>query len=195
MTSNNDGLICAAITWAVALLASVVLGAMLMLLGSWTLLQAIWAGVIIFVALGLLLSLTLCKPLSPPVQQGRAPVARKTQKAEAAPAPATSAPSPATPASASRQASAPAASDDAPGKKPETLSAPRDGQPDDLKKIKGVGPKLEQLVNSLGFYHYDQIANWTEEEVAWVDAHLENFKGRVSREDWVSQAKQLASGK
>ena len=54
------------------------------------------------------------------------------------------------------------------GTRPEALDAPREGGADDLKKIKGVGPKLEELCNSLGFYHYDQIANWTPDEVAWV---------------------------
>ena len=60
--------------------------------------------------------------------------------------------------------------------------------------IKGVGPKLEKLLNSLGFFHYDQIANWTAEEIAWVDQNLTGFKGRVSRDDWVSQARVLAEG-
>ena len=60
--------------------------------------------------------------------------------------------------------------------------------------IKGIGPKLEELCNSLGFYHFDQIAAWSAQEVAWVDANLEGFKGRVSRDQWVAQAKILASG-
>ncbi len=81
-----------------------------------------------------------------------------------------------------------------PGTKPETLSEARGGQPDDLKQIRGVGPKLETLCHDLGFYHFDQIANWTADEVAWVDANLEGFKGRVSRDGWVEQARLLASG-
>lgn len=80
------------------------------------------------------------------------------------------------------------------GTRPKGLDAPRDGQADDLKEIKGVGPKLEQLCNSLGFWHFDQVASWTDEEVAWVDANLTGFKGRVSRDKWVEQAKVLASG-
>ena len=55
---------------------------------------------------------------------------------------------------------------------PETLSGAREGKPDDLKLLKGVGPKLEQTLNELGFYHFDQIAAWTPEQVAWVDARL-----------------------
>lgn len=80
------------------------------------------------------------------------------------------------------------------GTKPEALSAPKGGQADNLKEIKGVGPKLETLLNEMGFYHFDQIANWGADEVAWVDANLKGFKGRVSRDNWVDQAKTLASG-
>ncbi len=85
-------------------------------------------------------------------------------------------------------------SDEEVGVKPATLDGPQDGQADDLKQIKGVGPKLEKVLNDMGFYHFDQIASWTPEEVAWVDDNLEGFKGRVTRDDWVSQAKTLASG-
>jgi NADH-quinone oxidoreductase subunit E len=74
------------------------------------------------------------------------------------------------------------------------LSAARASGADDLKMIKGVGPKLEALLNRLGFYHFDQVASWTADEVAWVDQNLEGFKGRVSRDNWVAQAKTLATG-
>ena len=80
------------------------------------------------------------------------------------------------------------------GVKPSTLDAPRDGKADDLKRIKGIGPKMEILCNKLGFWHFDQIAAWSRDEVAWVDANLEGFKGRVTRDTWVEQAKLLASG-
>ena len=80
------------------------------------------------------------------------------------------------------------------GVKPRTLDAPLDGMADDLEKIKGIGAKMEALCNRLGFWHFDQIANWTDDEVAWVDANLEGFKGRVTRDDWVAQAKLLAAG-
>ena len=80
------------------------------------------------------------------------------------------------------------------GTRPETLSAPRSGQADDLRQIRGVGPKLEALCHELGVYHFDQIAQWTEAEVAWVDENLVGFAGRVSRDDWVTQAKTLAAG-
>lgn len=80
------------------------------------------------------------------------------------------------------------------GTRPTALDGPRGGEADDLKQIKGVGPKMEKLLNTLGFYHFDQMAAWTGDEVAWVDANLEGFKGRVSRDDWVSQAQILAAG-
>ena len=82
----------------------------------------------------------------------------------------------------------------APDGKPDQLKSARGGQPDDLKLIKGVGPKLEALLHTLGFFHFDQIAGWRKKEVAWVDENLEGFKGRVSRDDWVKQAKVLAKG-
>ncbi|ASP21733.1 NADH dehydrogenase subunit E [Antarctobacter heliothermus] len=80
------------------------------------------------------------------------------------------------------------------GEKPTMLDGPREGGADDLKQVKGIGPKLEKLCNDLGIYHFDQIASWTEQEIAWVDANLEGFKGRVSRDQWVDQARVLAEG-
>ena len=75
--------------------------------------------------------------------------------------------------------------------KPEGLSGPRGGVADDLKKINGVGPKMETMLHGLGYYHFDQIAAWTPAEAAWVDDNLEGFKGRASRDNWISQAKAL----
>lgn len=80
------------------------------------------------------------------------------------------------------------------GTRPAGLDGPRGGAADDLKRIKGVGPKLEALLNRMGFYHFDQVAGWTADEVAWVDDNLEGFKGRVSRDQWIDQAKLLAAG-
>lgn len=79
--------------------------------------------------------------------------------------------------------------------RPKALTQARAGQPDDLKLIKGIGPKLEILCHTLGFFHFDQIAAWTESEIAWVDDNLEGFKGRVTRDEWVAQAKELAASK
>ena len=75
----------------------------------------------------------------------------------------------------------------------EILTAPRNGQKDNLTRIKGVGLKIESMLNDIGIYHFDQIASWNKENVIWADKTL-GFPGRVDREDWVSQAQALASG-
>jgi predicted flap endonuclease-1-like 5' DNA nuclease len=78
--------------------------------------------------------------------------------------------------------------------KPQSLlSSPKDNNPDNLCKIKGIGKVIEEKLNNLGIYHFEQIASFTETEVAWVDEHL-SFKGRILREDWIGQAKILAQG-
>lgn len=75
----------------------------------------------------------------------------------------------------------------------ERLTAPRGGKADDLKEIEGIGPALEKTVNALGFYHFDQIADWTEADVALVDAEMKTFKGRITRDKWVAQARIIAT--
>jgi NADH-quinone oxidoreductase subunit E len=75
--------------------------------------------------------------------------------------------------------------------RPEALNAPRNGKADDLQAIKGVGPKIETVLNELGIYHYEQIAAWTEDNKSWVNDYL-RFKGRIDREQWVAQAVKLA---
>ena len=69
------------------------------------------------------------------------------------------------------------------------LKAPLGGRADDLKVIEGIGPALEKMVNGMGFFHFDQIAAWSEADVALVDAEMKTFKGRISRDKWVAQAK------
>ncbi len=78
--------------------------------------------------------------------------------------------------------------------RPASLTAPRNGTPDDLKQVSGIGPKLEETLNGLGIFHFDQIAAWSPDTVAWVDGYL-SFKGRIERENWINQAKQLAADK
>jgi len=80
------------------------------------------------------------------------------------------------------------------GTKPKGLTAARSGGADDLKRIKGVGPKMENMLNGMGYYHFDQVGDWGDQEVAWVDDNLEGFKGRVTRDRWVPQARLLAGG-
>ena len=88
------------------------------------------------------------------------------------------------------EAEATAAAETPEGVAPETFAEPQ-GEADDLKKIGGLGPKLEEKLNELGIYHYHQIAGLTPENVAWLDEQL-GSKGRVERDDWIGQAKQLA---
>jgi len=78
------------------------------------------------------------------------------------------------------------------GTRPSSLIVPMAGGADDLKQIKGVGPRLETMLKGMGYFHYEQIANWSADEVAWIDANLIGFKGRVSRDNWVEQARVLA---
>ena len=92
----------------------------------------------------------------------------------------------------SAKADAPAKATGKP-KRPRTMKAPRKAGADDLKQLKGVGPKLEQTLNELGFWHFDQVAKWGADEIAWVDDNLK-FKGRIERDGWVEQAKTLAEG-
>ncbi len=79
------------------------------------------------------------------------------------------------------------------GRRPANLlDAPRDEKADDLKKITGVGPKMEGLLHGAGVYHFDQIAAWDADEVAYIDDQL-SFKGRIERDNWIEQAKQFAA--
>jgi predicted flap endonuclease-1-like 5' DNA nuclease len=210
MKSTSGGILNFAIAWGVA--SAVGFGGMaaLMILGDWSLMQALFAAAVIFFVVGAVLSLMFLNPLPGPVKPGTAGWAGRDltaagpaagaghgkPAATAAPAKAAPAPAPApAPAASTPAAPAPApAAANGTGTRPEALDAPRAGGADDLKRIKGIGPKLEKLCNSLGFYHFDQIANWTSEEVAWVDENLEGFKGRVTRDTWVEQARLLAAG-
>jgi predicted flap endonuclease-1-like 5' DNA nuclease len=238
---------------------------MLMALGGWSFIQAVFGAGVIFVVLSALMAWIFCKPLPSLAQvQAQTATPKPAPKAEAAVASAPvvdTAPTPVAqpvaetvapaavasaaattaaattaavvksgtllageqdlaarkgswtyqPAPAAAPATAPAAKAKAAPKakaepkakapakakgpaKPATLTAARGGAADNLKEIKGVGPKLEALLHSMGFFHFDQIAGWTAAELAWVDDNLEGFKGRATRDNWVAQAKILASG-
>ncbi len=275
MSDTGGKISCTLGCWLVALLGGILTMALLMVLGGWTFMQGLFAGLVVFLIAGLLLNWVLCKPLpaanSATHQSAHASSAATTtaaaatagaaaasaasasdsaakpipaaepepiKAAESAPSGPTIKPSQALageaelaerkgswkyegdggkaakpaakkakkPKAAPAKTSAPA-KDTTPdydndgvlegeneGSKPVTLDGPRDGNADNLKEIKGIGPKLEKLCNSMGFYHFDQIAAWTPDEVAWVNANLEGFKGRVSRDKWVEQAGILASG-
>ncbi|MEA3390649.1 hypothetical protein [Sphingobium sp. CCH11-B1] len=128
---------------------------------------------------------------SPPSPKAEEPLA-VSQPAPAAPAP--------TPAPVEPVALAPAdpvvepvAPDPAPAPvSPAATSLP--DEPDELLRLKGVGPKLKALLIDLGVTRYAQIAAWTDSDIAAIDARLGTFKGRPVRDQWVDQAKYLAAG-
>jgi predicted flap endonuclease-1-like 5' DNA nuclease len=78
--------------------------------------------------------------------------------------------------------------------RPEGLSAPRQGQSDNLKQIKGITPQLESSLNELGVFHFDQVAGWDQKAIVWLDNHLA-LKGRIGKEKWLEQARDLAHGR
>lgn len=79
--------------------------------------------------------------------------------------------------------------------KPKTLytDGPTDGMPDDLKQIKGVGPKFEADMNAKGIYYFRQIGAWKAADIKTVEADaLSRYPGRIKRDEWVKQAKALS---
>lgn len=200
--------------WALGGVAAFVAFVMLLAIGGFGFIGAAFFAGIVLLAVGGLISSIFLKPLPKPGEVG-APGPKSTTKpggaaskspaaltpntpkpAAATPDAAPAAPKPAaaaTPTEKPAEKPASPASDGA-GKQPEALAAAREGGADNLKDIKGVGPKLEELLNELGIYHFDQIAAWGADEVAWMDENLKGFRGRVSRDDWVAQAKTLAGG-
>ena len=78
-------------------------------------------------------------------------------------------------------------------KQPRLLKVARKAGADDLGQIKGIGPKLQALLNAAGIFHFDQISKWTAENVAWADTHFPGFKGCASRDAWPEQAEALSA--
>lgn len=208
--------------WILSAIGGLVFALLLLWLAGSGLPGAIIAGILVAVIAGLILSKVQCPDQSVPTSAPAAkpaeaqPVTAPTPASAASVAPAavastvpTAAPaaakkpaakkapakkaapkaSAAKPATAKAPARKPVAADG----KPEMLTAARGGVADDLKLLKGVGPKLEQTLNALGVYHFDQVASWRKKEIEWVDDKLK-FKGRIERDDWIKQAKVLAKG-
>jgi len=181
--------------WVLAAASGVVVLAVCLFLIELGILASIFMSAVVFMVVGLLLGWIFCSELKPLVQSTQTTDTPKAPEPAAAAEP-TAAPEPA-PVAASASASASATPDVETAEdaaRPEALSSARAGGADDLKMIKGVGPKLEIMLNELGFYHFDQIAAWSAAEVAWVNYNLAGFKGRVSRDNWVEQASKLATG-
>lgn len=202
---------CRKVCWAAAaVLAVICFFILLILFHFWT---SLLIALAVFVIAGLFASNWLCsrgfglgnRPVVPvpPAHvdaAGAGPGAAAAPAPAASPAPEPAAPEPApvvaTPAPAAAPAAMPAVDDAAvagEGSKPAGLAAPRGGLADDLKKIEGIGPAMEKLCNELGIFHFDQIAAWGPAEVAWMNANLKGFKGRVSRDKWVAQARLIGT--
>src|SRR5882672_3194698 len=73
------------------------------------------------------------------------------------------------------------------------LTHPGHGRPDDLTQIKGVPKVLERKLHRVGVFYFWQIAEWSPEDVKYVDGQLTAYRGRIERDDWVNQANELAA--
>ena len=67
------------------------------------------------------------------------------------------------------------------------------GKPDDLTQIRGVPKVLERTLHKVGVFYFWQIADWSPEDVKYVDSKLVSFSGSIERDDWVTQASALAA--
>lgn len=76
-----------------------------------------------------------------------------------------------------------------------TLAAPRNGIPDPLQDIAGIGPMLERLLNDAGVWHFDQIASWKARDIAYFNGKIPGFRGRITRDGWVAQARALVAAR
>lgn len=78
--------------------------------------------------------------------------------------------------------------------KPQVIysDGPTDGAPDDLKKIKGIGPKFERDLNGKGIYYFRQIGAWKAKDIKMVEELIDSIPGRIQRDEWVKQGKALA---
>ncbi|WP_227270321.1 hypothetical protein [Roseobacter weihaiensis] len=212
---SNKGMIGMAIgSWLVALAGGTLAGTLLWVLGeNWSFLQGAFVGFLVFLIFGGIISFVMTRPLpgpgevklntpaapekpEAPAPKAAAPVAAAAPaavKAAEKPAPA-KAPAAKSPAKQATPAKAKPAAKETDARPALMRDAPEGGQADDLKKISGVGPKLEQTLNELGIWHYEQVAKLKKKDIAWVDERL-RFKGRIERDDWVGQAKALAKAK
>ncbi len=134
-------------------------------------------------------AMPIVKPVEAPAPIAKPAAAKTAAKTAAKPAAAK------TTKPATAKAAKPAATTKkAAGEKPVVLAKARDGGPDDLKMIKGVGPVLEKALHASGVFHFDQVAAWKKADATWFDDNVKGANGRVLRDEWVKQAKVLAKG-
>jgi len=197
MADATSGMSCPAKCWLTAAGVAVLTFVLLVGFDDVGLLWPLVLSVVIFVALGLAFRFLLCgEPATsdaPKATNAAAAPANAAPAAEPAPTPAPATePAPASPATAAEPEAevtdAPAT--DGEGAKPEGLSAPREGKPDDLKQIKGVGPAFEKKLNEAGIYHFWQIAALTDAQLAALEEEV-GTSGKGA--EWKAQSEELAS--
>ena len=195
MTKTSDKFFCTIVCLVVASLAGFAAMGTLMVVGGWSVMQALFAAAVVWAVLSALLVTLICNGSRETPEEAKARVEAEMAEAKAR---ATGAPIPSAtkPAAASNAPAAVTPEPTAPAPTPKVAKAPAavvaSGQ-DDLKLLKGVGPKLEEKLHANGVSNFAQIAGWGPAEIADMDDKL-SFKGRIDRDGWVEQAKILASG-
>lgn len=169
------------------------------------LLAQYWALILVALLIGLAVAWLLFAKtrktrvvIAPADADGEEPARRNQALIDAPPAAQTATIPPATPEGLAGAGEAVAAIVLAQEQEREHASLPTEKAPgeaaDDLTRLKGVGPKLNTLLHSLGVNSFNQIANWTDADIDRIDAQLGNFQGRIRRDNWVEQAGFLANG-
>ncbi|QKF80646.1 hypothetical protein [Halarcobacter ebronensis] len=77
--------------------------------------------------------------------------------------------------------------------KPLIRSTPRPTGKDDLKLIEGIDKEMEQKLNVLGIYHFDQIAKWSPKNCHWVEEYFILEDNQIREQDWIEKAKKLSN--
>jgi predicted flap endonuclease-1-like 5' DNA nuclease len=142
---------------------------------------------------------------APPVSKAVAAKVKTAKPAAPKPAAKVAAPKPATPKATVAKVAAPKASAKPavtnakadPARKPKATKAAAKAKvavPDNLELLKGLGPKVNAVLKSLGVTSFAQVASWTAADVAEIDGKLGAFAGRISRDNWIDQAKYLEAG-
>lgn len=173
-TENDIGMLnsCKAVCWILAFAAGLFVASVCIYwIGLHGLVSAV-IGLVVLLCAGYLFPQMFCTGLDAAPAEPVAPTPAATSAAPVVPEP------------------APEAEPERPEGKPKLYGAAPDNI-DDLKVISGVGPALEKKLNDLGVYRYEQIGSWTKADIEWVDEQLK-FRGRIERDDWVSQARKLA---
>lgn len=178
MSQTEQQNTCALVSWVVAAVAGVIV--FFLLKPAMALMLALILAVVATLGLAMLFKKVFCSGADTAMAQAPAP------------APAHAGQAPEADAEAPAQEEAPVVEATEPEEEAaEVETGVAEAAPDDLKKLKGVGPALEKKLHDAGVTSFAQIAAWGPEDVAEMDEKL-SFKGRITRDDWIGQAKDLA---